>query len=385
MAEGFVATLARLSTSTPDTANFQQMSRSGHVATENLTSIKLAFQNFFPGNPDFGLGHVATQTASIEYPSGTIMSQVLFSGSASGVIPDNGVLFSDYTTVSIPSGATFWVRGYFTNPNGVYPGPQTPSMGDEYAVAATGLSDQTMIGSAISGGTSQGSLKPPIAIIGHTINPSVLIIGDSRTAGQGDGGSDANGAVGNIMRSVSASGIPFVSIAVSSEQANTWATTATARNALLPYGSQVIVALGINDLDTGGFTAAQTVAAMQRLLSSAAAPQKYCITIEPHTSSTDSWATVANQTNLSANRVAYNTLVRAGFAGLSGFYEVADVLESGRNSTFWVCAPSPPYTADGLHGSIAAYAAIVSSGVIKPITFTNLGVSGSGLRGRSMF
>lgn len=372
--EGFVATRARMAFDI-DSTNRQIMCRSAHIATENLTSIKLAFQNFAPGLPENGNGSSATQTAAIEYPPGTINAVVKFGGSTSGTIANGSILFSDYTSLSIiPAGATFWVRKYLTSTVGFYYNHQYQSstLGESTSVAVSGLTDQTQTTGAITGGTSQTWTQAPVAIIGHTTNPSVLIIGDSRTSGQGDSGESNNfdAKVGNIARSMGS--VPFVNIGTSSKQANGWAGNAVATSALLPYGSQVIVALGINDL-IAGRNQSQVAADIATILASASAIKKYPITIEPDTSDGGSpsaaWTTTGQQSNLVANRVAYNTLVRAGILAATGFYEVADVVESARNSTFWIVTPSPPYTGDGLHESGAGYALIAASGAIVPASY----------------
>jgi lysophospholipase L1-like esterase len=96
-------------------------------------------------------------------------------------------------------------------------------------------------------------------------------------------------------------------------------------------------------------------------------------TILPGTTSTDSWATLGNQTVLASEavRVQVNDWVRGGakvdgsgvavFDGsgspsplLTGVLELADLYETARNSGKW---KSPAYTADGIHPTTAAYTA----------------------------
>lgn len=374
--EGFVAQGPFMVTGL-DATDTQIMCRSTMRATEQLSRIKLIFQNFAAGSTspgDTGNGSAAAQTASIEYPSGTVLAQVTFGGSANGTIPNGGTLTSDYISLPtpIPNGAYFWVRSYQTNPNGFYYWHQNnPSLGDQCATAASGLTDQTMSGSTITGGTSQSWIQPPLAIIGYTINPSVLIIGDSRTAG---GSAFIQSTIGNIAPPLVNANVPFVNIAVPNSAAFSWLEFATARDVLLPYGSQIIVALGGADMfpvDGNSRTAAQTIAAIQGIFAAAGARQKYLITIEPNTSSTDGWATTANQTNIAGpQRIIFNDAVRAGISGATGYYEIADVLESGRDSGLWaagvtVYGQTGPFTTDGLHPAFpAGYAAETASGAV---------------------
>jgi lysophospholipase L1-like esterase len=363
----------------------QQMCISAHVASETLTSVKLIFQNFKPANftGDVGNGSAATITAAIEY-NGSIDAQVTFSGATSGTIPNGTTLASDYITLPtpIPSGASYFVRKYQTNPNGVYYNNwAASSLGEACNTAASGLTDQTMNTGSLTGGTAQSSYSaPPMAIVGYTVHPSVLIIGDSKTEGTGDGVSDPAcnfcGKIGNVAMSMG--NTPFVSIALGSAYAGTWLSWATGRDTLLPYGSQVIMALGINDIDAGT-TDALLISYSQAILSAASAPKKYIATVEPHTNSTDGWLTLVNQTNQACYgtppcpspdiRVQFNTSIRAGISGITGYYDVASAVESGFNSTLWVVSPSPPYTVDGIHEKPAGYNLIANSGVIVPTSY----------------
>jgi len=104
---GLVATRCRM---TQQTSGFASaMYRSSHTSTDAITSLKLVFPNFQLGNPDTSNAAVMTITASIEFPAGTF-TQVKFGGSASGTIPDFGLVTSDFVNVSIPNATQFWVR-----------------------------------------------------------------------------------------------------------------------------------------------------------------------------------------------------------------------------------------------------------------------------------
>ncbi len=105
-------------------------------------------------------------------------------------------------------------------------------------------------------------------------------------------------------------------------------------------------------------------------------------TITPNTTSTDSWATTGNQTvanaGVEAHRVSLNNWIRAGaptvggtavapgtsgalLAGqvghpLYGYWEIADEVETARNSGIWKAG----YTTDGLHPSTTGINAAAS-------------------------
>src|ERR1039458_1619381 len=94
--EGLVASRTRMLSSTPSVGNHQINFRSAHFAAETLSTIRIVSSNFynaggFGGNPiaDTGRGAATTITASVEYPAGTF-TQIKFSGSATGSIPDGG-------------------------------------------------------------------------------------------------------------------------------------------------------------------------------------------------------------------------------------------------------------------------------------------------------
>ena len=132
----------------------------------------------------------------------------------------------------------------------------------------------------------------------------------------------------------------------------------------LPYASQIIVSYGINDVAHG--SAYDGIRAIQSIWRAAGAQKKYCITIEPYTTSVSKNWTVApgDQVNAAKNRIAFNNLVRSGIPGGTGYYEIADVVESSRDSGLWAGA-SPPNTLDGLHPSESGYALIASSGAVR--------------------
>ena len=89
----------------------------------------------------------------------------------------------------------------------------------------------------------------------------------------------------------------------------------------------------------------------------------FSCTVNPASTSTDSFATTANQTTVASNaqRVALNNLLRT--SGMSsGVFDLADVVESARDSGLW---KAPGYTADGLHESQLASLAIANSRAIE--------------------
>ena len=117
------------------------MGRSYHVAMDNISSLQLVL-----------IGEAnASDTASIEYPAGTF-TQVKFGGSATGTVPSGGILTSDSVSVTIPKGATFYVRRYHVAPTnvGIYTGGIDIPGGDALHYGASGIADQTMGGEQLA-------------------------------------------------------------------------------------------------------------------------------------------------------------------------------------------------------------------------------------------
>ena len=138
----------------------------------------------------------------------------------------------------------------------------------------------------------------------------------------------------------------------------------TIRRQISAYCTDALIAYGINDATTAGRTAAQIMADHKSLAAALALPT-WLQTLAPKTASTDSWATTASQTtDATANpiRVALNLLIRRTPDWAAGYFELADVVESARDSGLW----KPGYTADGLHENQTAAAAIAASGVMRP-------------------
>lgn len=381
--EGLVASRNRMMVS-HSTVQKQMMFRSAFIPTENLTVFRIALSAFYNagkvgGNQaDTGIGAATTITASIEYPSGTC-TQLKFSASASSTIPDGGVVFTDSLTISIPSGSTAWLRGYWVNSAGiVYNNFQNTTLGEVVRAAASGVSDQTMSCDAITNNLTAS--VPPLAVLGMTTKPSVIIIGDSVSAGQYDtetssGASAYDGKIGTIARSLG--NIPFVNLSVGGEWALNWVANGTGRNQVVQFGSHMISDLGRNDIFNSR-TVAQTLAAIGTVFALARSNQKkYQTTLLPNTSSSDGWLTQENQSpfNVGPNisLITLNNSLVAGVPNTNGTYDIATVMTGpGGNPGFWnswVTAGSPPYCEDGIHPNTAGYIAIQNSGVINAITW----------------
>ena len=119
------------------------MSRSRHIARDDIKQVKIGFPNWVTRSDtnhlEAGMGGVASIIASIEYPIGT-SRQLLFSGDMTGRAADYTTLFSDPCDISIPDGAVFFVRTWFSNPAGIVwsDGLDTPN-GEAFAFSSSAM------------------------------------------------------------------------------------------------------------------------------------------------------------------------------------------------------------------------------------------------------
>jgi hypothetical protein len=340
------------------------------MAMEDITSLQLVFGNWYTqSSAENNLGGSASYRASVEYPVGTI-TQVEFSGSTTGTFADGSTVVSDSVAVVIPRGATFFLRVYQTSASGIL---YSSGGGANDAVGSMPTSGESFIfGTDVTDYTAGGSFNNqqaalwfrPAAVIGRTTRPALFLAGDSRL-GNGttyDTVSDSYALTGELNRSL---GKQFATIncGVASEQLNTALSNYTKRLGLLAYCSHVVCEYGINDLGTGGRTASQYLTDLASFITLMGGKPVYHSTLSPRSSSTDSWATTANQTTHSSNaqRVSLNNALRKGTSGIAGVLEVADQVESARDSGLW---NAPGYTDDGLHGNQSALVAVQSSGAV---------------------
>lgn len=348
----------------------QANSRSRHIAIDDVINPRLVLDNWY-GITETGPGGISTETASIESPVGTF-TQVTFSGSATGTIANGGRLISDPVAgLTIRAGSTFYVRRFIQNAAGFcyYAFGQLSGQGsiEALAQAVSGLSDQTMGGTITT--SAAGYLCPPSAILGMTQRPSIFVAGDSRANGMETAGTSGIAETGCIVRSF-ATGPAYINASMSSMAGSQFAASPM-RIALAQYCSHVLCEYGTNDL-AAGVTSAALIATIQGIQALCGNKPFYQTTIYPRTTSTDSWATTTNQTPIASEsqRIAFNTAVRAGGLGFTGYIEQADVYESARNSGFFIVNGTANfYTTDGIHGTTAANVLMTASDKILASQF----------------
>jgi hypothetical protein len=351
---GQVATRGRYPEAQFSSGTAQQiMSRIVHFARAPMVGAKFLYLNTYGAQPPSSApatGGVMTVRASVEYPIGTF-TRITFGGNASATIADNDQALSDPLSVTIPDGALFREWCWASNSAGVL-WSHTSQNVDATAYGAT-APDYTAAGGT-SGMSGQNACYGATAIIGMTDKPSVFILGDSRQSGLGTYLAYGSNDVGNIPRPVSGS-YGYINCAVSG--APLWhfyysAGSVARFKPLSAYCSHIVIGGGINDI-TGGDTAAALKTSIETLISTYN-PQGdkpvFICTTEPKTTSSDSWATVANQSIADSTkegyRLTHNENVRSGnIVGAWGYFDLAKPVEDAATGK-WL---APNYTGDGLH------------------------------------
>jgi hypothetical protein len=350
---------------------WQSMSRVRHIAMDSITSLQVVWGNFAaPASTsvaDVAAGTLGqnTWTASIEYPVGTIIP-VTFGGANSGSVAGGGLLVSDPVAVTLPRGTPFYVRCFYNstwgNLNVANPtlcGVAPAAAGEWCVNAASGVVDNTKTTVNLTS-TSTGLNGQPNAIIGQTKRPTFYLAGDSRMGWGSSIDPTPNwyGNTGDVPRAIgkqwgifnaAKSGESYSQIIASGSPV---AGFARYRIQFAQYCSHIISGYGINDIVLFSQSAA-TVLANATALANYFGKPFFHETLSPRSSSTDSWATLANQTTDPTNavRVAFNDAMRLGYGPpFSGYLEIADLTESARDSGLWkVTGSAFGYTPDGLH------------------------------------
>jgi hypothetical protein len=361
--------------------------RQYHYARDDITQLQVAFgQGWYIDastinvETDVNTTATVTMTASIEYPAGNFY-QLKWGGSPTLTVAQGTTQFTDVLNVVIPKGAKFYTRQYLTSTAaGGFNVSLNNLGGSSYTCMdpANGDASVYLGGDQTMGGTmndEQGGLiqMPILAIVGPTRQPSIGIIGDSRTAlAVNCSASFNNGNTGGEAIAVGPY-YGYINVGRVEDQANFWSLNPSGhvnRLLLLKYCSHLLCEIGINDIHVGGRSAAQLKADLTTIAGMVPSLAMFASTIPPETTSTDNWATTANQTPLAtaqeAIREAVNIAIRAGLPGMAGYYDQCAFAEynflanGGGGSGLW----NPGLTADGIHYNQTGYNGFGTSGLI---------------------
>jgi hypothetical protein len=376
--------IARLAAS--DAVITQSTTRSIHRLVADTSTIRLVYGNvalnYSAGVPfeEGDYGAAFDVKAAVELSSGHIMP-VFFQGRRQATIEQRALLVSDPVGVSAAAATDIWVRSRASGSAGVK-WPYQRNVRSENGEGIENSVDKVDSGT-ITAVTAAGFV--PLAIVTDADLPTVAMEGDSVIYGVGD--TDIEPNVGFVRRALNRQ-FGYVGLSRSGARAEYLGTAGTFRvRMLMALGCRNAISnFGINDVGgttgpagvLGTRTAAQlegdwlTIANMH----ARGGVNWYQCTLTPYSSSTDSWATTANQTNAAtAARVTANDWLRdgcpidattkaavaTGSTGavlrtkyiswngsafvttgirmpghpIAGAFEIADLVESARNSGLW--------------------------------------------------
>lgn len=359
--------------------------------THRYNTGSSTFQDTIPTSDLVGLRATLEINGSL-YPM-TVNGQVVFNIGAGGIVQ------SDPIPVEVLAGSIVYVRTFMPSGMMWYYNRFTSAYSSGSG-GFTATTDLTPKGSVTIPDSSNKLLWTAHSITGTHLNsrrPVALLIGDSIANGAGDayvpsasyvGVNVANPAAiggGYVVRACRSAGIPVANAGISGDAfsafvipINRWFRTSVA-----PDVSNVICEYGRNDISVGGTLATiQAGAITAWLLFSRRGIKVFQPTITPLTGSPDGWTTTIHQVpnNTEPVRVLFNNwlrdgapldgatfapvttgtspagTIRAGSAGhpLSASFEVADVVETARDSGIWV-APTNLRTVSGASTTAAGF------------------------------
>lgn len=406
-------TSGNLSNGTDTAATF----RVKHVALRAATDLRLVFANHYNGDT-VGLNNITVKAGlenvlSVPTASGSVPSTVpvMFNGARTVTIEPGCFAVSDPIPLDVTAGQLIYSRTFVSVASAGQKWPLslfTVSSDFEGNNRGAPGADQTASGSIA---TVNERSYGPVAVLGVPIagrSRSVALSGDSILFGSGDYPNDRGWAV----RALVAANIGHMQIAKPGEQITTVSNAASVnayvRRYALSFGcTDVIEAYGRNDYANG-----RTLAQLQvdKLVIWARWQVRrmriWTATLIPGTTSTDGWTTTGNQTVVTGEsvRLAYNGWVRdgapilngsaaatgsnangtlrAGASGhpLTGYIELADTVESARDSGFWKVGALRTVTDAAIsNGGVtltSATAAFVAGDVGQSVAITGAGAAG---------
>lgn len=337
--------------------------RTKYIARGLMKTVQLVYSNSYLNS-----SYVDTEgpykiiiKASIE--KNGIIYPCRFRGQKQITLDPGAFITSDEIGVSLNKDETFYVRTWISVEVN---GNTFPLSDGRYAALGSIAGDYTPSGTVTDGYVYGFN---PICIIGKTNQVSVIGIGDSIMNGHGDAAYftyDGTSIFQNgFFSRALISSKSFINTAKDGQKIthlidpkNTWI-----RNQMAAYATHAFVELGVNDLASTDTldTIKTNLTTLWNILANLGL-KVYQSTITPISTSTDSWTTVNNQTPSTTNdfqnkRLALNAWIRSQPSPLSGVVELADIVESARDSCKWKAG----WTADGTHPTESGHANIASA------------------------
>lgn len=327
--------------------------RQASVRRAYVPSFQVEYWNGYVSGSTFAetpSGVSSTIALAIEYPVGAF-TRVTWGGASSVVAASNAKVRSDQINVNIPAGATYYLRWFIQNSGSVVllrDNRNAAGVGGSQIELGTALTDKSMGGTMAA---QSGFSVPPFAVLGMTVAPSACLDGDSRVVGFRDT-TDTTLDVGVLARSVGRS-MGYIDLSTAGDRLDKWTASNSVRLAAHAYCSNAIIEYGSNDF-SNGFSAASVQTNMQAAINAITAQASsvglvnkvFLTTVDPRTTDATNATAAAGE----SNRTAYNDYLRTtGFAGMAGYFETADVVESARNSGLFKTLNGAQIQQDGIH------------------------------------
>lgn len=272
---------------------------------------------YFPGwqlgsvglGAEIALGASYKVRCAIRYAGqGNDPTDMTFSGTAEGTVADAGGLWSDpLAGFTIPANTQFWAHCYFEFGSGnnrpvAY---TTLAARGEYWIASATQATALAVLSTTAAGVDGFSVPGPMAIVGTNTGAKtqcIMIVNDSIGQGQNEPLSDGNarGDRGYLNRGIDSFGYSFIRIGNNGANVpNMWGATAVQRMAIATLLQPTHILFQVSE-NSGALGTAGLKTALASLWS---AYRAICPTAKflqakmgPKTTTTDDYATVANQT-----------------------------------------------------------------------------------------
>lgn len=241
------------------------------------------------------------------------------------------------------------------------PGTNTTGDSAHYAVAGTDAGIGIPGAKTATGGwTAQTSVFDlPFVLIGEQITaaPAIYVLGASIEHGQSDTSGDGTAGGGYIRRALNpVSGVKqaFALGAKRGESLSTFLASGSKRLAYLKYANRVLLGFGGNDF-TNGVSANAALTSLNTLYSlivAAGVERVGVLGMVVKTNSTDSWATIENQTPRTGF-AAFRDAFHAGAIALGMYFiETATLWEDASNPGYWPVNGTANWsTSDGTHAT----------------------------------
>lgn len=305
-------------------------------------------------------------------------------GAGTGTIADGAARYisdwlyaSQFGLSAFPANSTFFIRDRRQVTLGqIFPrDPSVANMTGEGTFLSDGASSSQVNAIGVmttqTGGSTLNRDFGPVCIEGLAASHDIAVLadGDSLLAGvndtnqpNGNDGTTNGGFVQRGLKSVNGRSVPILSMAYAGTQAQQFVGSMTKRAQYFPFCTHMIENFGTNDFAAGARTAAQIYADRQTIWTAArAAGVRWieALPIFPRATSTDSWATLVNQTPSTGYattsgvfRDPMNALLATALSQglINGIININTVAADAVSLDKWVVTGAANYaTADGTH------------------------------------